>query len=45
VGCFYRDWGGGEWPGVAPRRGDRGNGGVNGFNAIEGGGEVKRGED
>jgi hypothetical protein len=35
---FYRGQG-------APERGDRGsNGGVNGVNAIEGGGEVKRGD-
>jgi hypothetical protein len=33
---FYRGWG-------APESGDRSNGGVNGFNAIEDGGDVKRG--
>jgi hypothetical protein len=42
-GGFYRGRGGGEWQGGALGKGGRGNGGVNGFNAIEGGGEVKRG--
>jgi hypothetical protein len=37
LGGFYRG------PGGAPERGGRSNGGVNGFNAIEDGGEVKRG--
>jgi hypothetical protein len=36
LGGFYRDRG-------APKRGGRSNGGVNGFNTIEDGGEVKRG--
>jgi hypothetical protein len=36
LGGFYRGRGGAE-------RGGRSNGGVNGFNTIEDGGEVKRG--
>jgi hypothetical protein len=32
-----------EWPGGAPGRGGRGNGGVNGFNAIEGGARLSGG--